>query len=53
VNTDVYLVKSLASDQPISVKLGDTVHYIITVYNSGSVVAENQKVQDQFREASQ
>lgn len=50
--TDVYLVKSLPVDQATIVNIGDTVNYIITVYNSGSIVAENQRVEDHFFSAS-
>lgn len=50
--TDVYLVKSLAVGQATTVNIGELVNYVITVYNSGSIVAENQRVEDHFFDAS-
>lgn len=46
--TDVYLIKSLAAGQPTVVNPGDRVHYVVTVVNSGSTVANNYTVEDHF-----
>lgn len=48
----IYLIKSLAPGQSETVKVWDTVHYIITVFNTGSLIGENYRVEDQFQEAS-
>lgn len=46
--TDVYLIKSLAAGQSTVVNPGDRVHYVVTVVNSGSTVANNYTVEDHF-----
>jgi len=51
-NPSVYLIKSLAEGQPTNVSIWDVVDYVITVFNTGSVVAEDQKIQDKYFEAS-
>lgn len=46
------MIKSLADGQETNVAVGDEVHYVITVYNTGSMVAESQRIEDHYRDAS-
>lgn len=51
-NTSVYLIKSLKEGQATQVTIGQTVDYIITVYNTGATDAVDYIVKDRFEDAS-